>query len=230
MFIIGFLETILRFILSIICKSWANFVEWWPTRHRLSNKLSSSLENDDGIIKVPYTILLGPSNSGKTKYFMKMGARGKKFIISVLDKEQLLPLDYDTWLHKPTIKWINIRKNREPLNYLLLTNSQTNILLDEVHLFSPEERKCLTNLVNKMAQPPQFYISLLTGSHTGSELPGTHNILSGANLVQNFYGHCQYCNERTSSSGLTRGQCTEEIQVGKNLFAATCTRCKAMPN
>lgn len=169
-----------------------------------------------------FTLLLGPSNSGKTSWFIDSFRKHGGAVISVVDKKDLCPLDRDSKTFFGTAQVINIRhdniKNK-------IKPKSKNILIDEIHCFRPRELVYICKHVPKSAR---LYISMLPGSFSQDPLPNTAQLVSNATDIIILPGICQDCGQDTMHSQKMNAKdqsSHQQIVIGKSLFVAKCRQC-----
>ena len=165
-----------------------------------------------------FTLLLGPSNSGKTSWFIdRFSQHGA--LISVVDKKDLCPLDRDPTSFFSTVQFRNIRNdnNSSKLN-------ARNILIDEIHCFGPDE---LATIKKHIPQAARLFISMLPGSFSQDPLPNTAQLVSNATDIIILPGTCLSCGQNTMHSQKVKEAVDDrrQIIIGKSLFVAKCRQC-----
>ncbi len=179
--------------------------------------------------KVSTIGLLGPSNSGKTSFFLRDSlCRGKKIIISVVALNDLKPLNENITIFDH-IKYINLTEEMSLTNFD--NKEPCCILIDEIHLFQDHHLSRLAKVLESL-NIEQLYISLLPGSFKQNILPNVAQVLCHINNMLVISGTCVKCSKKTIRSGkiINFADTKNDIQIGKGYFNAICYQCSAAQN
>jgi thymidine kinase len=170
--------------------------------------------------KYSYTVIFGPSNAGKTSYFLNLKHQNKfknLLLVSVLDLIQLLPrLDVDYYFNY--IKLIDIPDN---IDY----ETETIICVDEIHFFDEIHLNLLDEFLRKFKKI-DLYFTMISQSHMNTLLNNTIELLSNANDIKIIKGICDICTKKTIQSVCLELSNKNTHLCGKSLFSARCKNCK----
>lgn len=191
-----------------------------------------------------FTLLLGPSNSGKTSWFLNFASEHTNelnCIITTVDKKNICPLDKTLKQFDKDCYFVNLNSITNNISSSNINSTDEikskcnvnniNIFVDEIHLFSPSNLSQLTLLIEQL-QPQNLFISMLPGSYTQDPLPNTFNLVAKAHNIIVMTSVCCECKCPTTHSRRINNPATEEeeaagkqIIIGKKLFVTMCKNC-----
>lgn len=180
--------------------------------------------------KWSFTLLLGPSNSGKTSWFLnfaKLRSLDNNILITVVDKEEICPCNKKPKQIDDVCTFVNLTNASD--NQILskfTSKCNVNIFIDEIHLFTIEHLKHLDQMLNRL-EPTNLFIGMLPGSYTQDPLPNTFNLVARAHNIILTNSICVVCACPTTQSRRVDHEDQESSQliVGKILFATMCSKC-----
>lgn len=172
--------------------------------------------------RLQYTVLLGPSNSGKTEWFVRRFKKRAGAILSVVDAKELCPIGRDPASFFGPLNIVNLRRAADrPLDW------SGPLLVDEIHCFTAHEIGALASLLLKRAREhptSELFVSMLPGSYTQDPLPNTRHVISNATNIITIPAPCKHCHKQTMHSMSLAPQRADgrQIIIGKRLFVAQC--------
>lgn len=180
-----------------------------------------------------FNVLCGPANGGKTSYFLNNIVSNTKFIVSIFDKQYIVPLNMSMDEFNSKCTYINLlEKNRQ--SYFDMDTCrifdfdlETSICVDEIHFFSKDNLDQLDSFL-KLFPKLNLYFTMLPQSHCNTLLNNTINLLSNANDLIMIKTNCKYCSQFTIQSSCVNRDLTDELFVGKASFFPMCKKCKIL--
>ena len=191
---------------------------------------------------IEYSVILGPSNSGKTCQFAERLENNKIFIVGC-DIKDIIPLNN----FKPGNfiaqlgKIINIKKCKKAVcldgDVLRIINFNSsgvdfynvpyNVCVDEIHFFNAHDLAVLGVILNFLnLNHSNIQFTMLPHSHTFNSLPNTRYLIDYATNLDVLKLPCHRCGRDTiHSSKVNHTNGAAEVIIGKCQFKATCRTC-----
>ena len=168
--------------------------------------------------KYSFTLLLGPSNSGKTTYFVNE-FQNPRIIISCVPIEKLA-FDEEDLEKLLKCQFINTRVSSDDRD--LNWEGECNLLVDEFHFFTQADFLILEKIVDKNADHIRnFFVTSLSGSSQGTGFFPQIKLIPLANNIIVLPGSCFICGKETTRSACINNYKGQK-QLNKTAYKACC--------